>query len=214
MAVMTSASQTIFLLGLMTLATAKPIMVTFGTHQGPIEPPTETPRPAPRSLDAREPAPVSEEPEDVPNPHVYRAPVPHQYRNRIYSQRPPADLALGTPVDQKYTPSIEKADVYRKQSRSEGVGYTGPHVFERQEYEVIEAQKAKDRADVRYIKPQYYEQKLQRQEKRVPQIGIIYSSGVRYYIPQLVYAEPRRDEEQENSVYDSKDEKYLYRKEQ
>lgn len=184
----------------MTLASAKPIMVTFGTHQGPIEPPEQTPKPSPRTIVDHSPAPVVEAADDVPNPHIYRPLVPHQYRRKIYAQRPPPSLILGTPLDQKYTPSIEKFDLYQKQHR--GVDYTGPHVFDRQQYEFEKKQ------PVRYIKPHFYEKE---KGKTVPEIGVVYSAGVRYYVPQIVYVEPRQDEEQENSVYDHKDEKYFYK---
>ncbi|XP_064212727.1 uncharacterized protein GV1 isoform X2 [Tribolium castaneum] len=192
----------IFLLAVVTLATAKPIMVTFGTHQGPIEPPEQTPKPAPRAAAAaRSPAPVVEETEDVPNPHVYRPLVPHQYRRKIYAQRPPPSLILGTPIDQKYNPALEKFELYQKQ-QNRGVEYTGPHVFERQQYEL------EKRVPVRYVKPHFYQKE---KVKTVPEIGVVYSAGVRYYVPQIVYVEPRQDEEQENSVYDHKDEKYFYK---
>ncbi|RZC35561.1 hypothetical protein BDFB_010727 [Asbolus verrucosus] len=201
--------STILLLGLVTLASTKPIMVTFGTNQGPIVPREKSIPQTSRSAEVRSPAPVSEETEDVPNPLTYRPIVPHQYRTKIYSQKPLPSLILGTPLDQKYTPSDEKFDIYKKQGRTVGVDYTGPHIFEKQAYE-FEAKKL--RPAVRFIKPHHYEQeKLQQDDKSVPQIGIVYSAGVRYYVPQLVYDAHKQDEEQENSVYDSKDEKHVYR---
>ncbi|XP_068904077.1 uncharacterized protein GV1 [Tenebrio molitor] len=209
---MAFALNTIALLCLMTLASAKPIMVTFGTNQGPIEPPETTSKPIPRTLDNRNPAPVSEQPDDVPNSQTYRPPVPHQYRTKIYAQRPPPTLILGTPIDRKFTPEVNKYDAYKKQGRVVGVEYTGPHVFEKQEYEVLEEKRARP---VWYPRPHYQQvqpQQQQQQQKAVPEIGIVYSAGVRYYVPQIVYVQPRQEEEQENSVYDHKDEKLYYRK--
>lgn len=210
-------------------------MVTFGTNQGPIEP--KEPRPKsqqaePKSLNVRDPAPVSEEQEDIPNPNIYRPPVPHQYRSKLYSYKPPANLVLGTPLDQKYTSSLEKLNYYnRKQfARSFGLDYTGPHAFDKQAYEYLERKPTTLQLALKYNKPYYSEQIEKRLDapqgnrgeyvngKFVPQIGIIYSSGVRYYVPQFVQPAQltnnvaENNPEDENSVYDNYDEKYYNQK--
>ncbi|KAJ8918347.1 hypothetical protein NQ315_008041 [Exocentrus adspersus] len=205
-------------------------MVTFGTNEGPIIP--RQPKASslqPKTIVARSPAPVFEEREDVPNPSTYKAPVPHQYRTELYSFKPPSDLVLGTPLDQKYTPSVQKVNADRKEftkSKILGVDYTGPHTFEKQDYEYLEAKK--NRLAWKYNNPHYYQQIGKTQEgqtgvsnnsdnnlKYVPQIGVVYSAGVRYYIPQFVYhSQPRtaaNDESDiENSVYDEGDAKYQH----
>lgn len=178
-------------------------MVSFGTNQGPIVPRPKSSTLQPKTIVARSPAPVSEDREDVPNPNVYKPLVPRQYRNKIYSYKPPANLILGTPLDQKYTPTVQKYQLYKKQqfARSLGLDYTGPHIFERQDYE-FEPKKS------RFVTKQQYYQPVKRHDgnanegKYVPQIGIVYSAGVRYYVPQIY------EQEQENSVYDKQDRKY------
>ncbi|KAG5872784.1 hypothetical protein JTB14_029298 [Gonioctena quinquepunctata] len=148
----------ISLLCLAALVSTKPIMVTFGTNQGPI-----TPR-QPKSTAAQErsdvyrvPAPVSEDREDIPNPNTYRPPVPHQYRTKLYSFKPSANLILGTPLDLKYTPYLQKYNIYKKQlarSFDLGVDYTGPHIFEEQDYEYL-GTKTTLQPSVKYNKPLY-----------------------------------------------------------
>lgn len=210
----------IVIVSLGTLATGKPIMVTFGTNQGPIVPrqPKSTAAQE-RTIEVRNPAPVSEAREDVPNPNDYRAPEPHQYRTKLYAVKPPANLILGTPLDIKYTPYLEKYSVPKKNYARElrlGVDYTGPQFFERQDYEIAE-QKTALRPSVRYTRPVFtprVEKRVQNDDdyhsKYVPQIGVIYSSGVRYYVPQIVYYDRKNapNPEDENSVYDAQDEKY------
>ncbi|XP_018561037.1 uncharacterized protein LOC108903370 [Anoplophora glabripennis] len=213
------------LLCLVTLASTKPIMVTFGTNQGPIIPrQPKTSSTQHKTVVTRSPAPVSEEREDVPNPNAYKAPVPHQYRTELYSFKPPADLALGTALDQKYTPSIDKINQQRKQFVRNilGVDYRGPHTFEKQDYEILEAKK--NRLAWKYNKPHYYQEIEKRVDeqtalpqnndsKYVPQIGVVYSAGVRYYVPQLVYYDQPvagDNPDLENSVYDERDTKYQH----
>lgn len=200
-------------------------MVSFGTNQGPIIPrQSKSATTQQKTVVTRSPAPVSEEREDVPNPNLYKAPVPHQYRTELYSFRPPSDLVLGTPLDQKYTPSVDKKQ-QRKQFVRDilGVEYTGPHTFEKQEYELLEAKK--NRLAWKYNKPHYFQQVTKRDEgqvelsqdtgdaKYVPQIGVVYSAGVRYYIPQFVYYnQPVASDnpDLENSIYDEEDAKYQH----
>lgn len=201
-------------------------MVSFGTNAGPIIPrQPKSPTTPQKTVVTRSPAPVSEEREDVPNPNLYKAPVPHQYRTELYSFKPPNDLVLGTPLDQKFTPGIDKANKQRKQFAREilGVDYTGPHTFEKQEYELLEAKR--NRLAWKYNKPHYVQQVAKRDEgqvelpqntgdaKYVPQIGVIYSSGVRYYVPQFVYYNQPASSDNadlENSVYDEGDTKYQH----
>ncbi|KAJ8972074.1 hypothetical protein NQ314_000387 [Rhamnusium bicolor] len=213
------------LLCLVTLASTKPIMVSFGTNQGPIIPKPKSATLEQRTIVTRSPAPVSEEREDVPNPNQYKPLIPHQYRSKLYSFKPSANLILGTPLDQKYTPSIQKYNLQRKQYAKNlnlGVDYTGPHIFDKQEYEIYEAKKNL----LKYKKPHFYRQIEKRNDdqadnasgnkynsKYVPQIGIIYSAGVRYYVPQIVYYNQQQkseNPEEENSVYDAHDVKYYH----
>lgn len=177
-------------------------MVTFGTNQGPIVPRQKTVTLQPKTIVARSPAPVAEERDDIPDPNVYRAPVPHQYRTKIYAVKPNPNLILGTPLDQKYTPTYNKYQTYKKQqlSRSFGLDYTGPHIFEKQDYEFEPKKRSWDKP--RYYQVKRYDNGVGDQGKYVPQIGVIYSAGVRYYVPQIY------NEEQENSVYDKQDDKY------
>lgn len=203
---------------MMTLVNGKPIMVSFGTNQGPI-----VPRQA-KSLSAQErvigvnknPAPVSEEREDAPDPNQYRPLVPHQYRTKLYALKPPANLILGTPLDVKYTPQLQKYALAKKHARSIGVDYTGPHIFEVQDYEIDQA-KTQLRPSVRYTRPVLEPQTVPkssgyqyRNGKYVPQIGIVYSSGLRYYVPQFITynRKPERNPVEENSVYGFEDEKF------
>lgn len=197
------------------LSSAKPIMVTFGTNQGSITPLFKTTTARPKEVSARSPAPVFEASDDVPNPIVYKPLVPHQYRSKIYSFKPNPNLILGTPIDQKYTPALQKG-IYKQQIKPVGRGYTGPQVFERQAYE-FEPQKIHYRDQQYHANvPQQHQQQLQQPHqqqqlyKYVPQIGVIYSSGLRYYVPQIAY--DYNDEEQENSVYDKNDVKAVYHK--
>ncbi|XP_060517285.1 uncharacterized protein LOC132696473 [Cylas formicarius] len=189
---------------LSTLDSCQPIMVDFGVSKGPIIPkeiPSE--RPQPKSIVPRSPAPVREVREDVPNPFNYKAPIPHQYRTKIYSFKPSPNLILGTPLDRKYTPSEEKYNVYKKQYRAPiGLDYTGPHTFEPLYFV---PKKTTLQPSVRYNKQNLQENQ---NNKYVPQIGVVYSSGVRYYVPQIIYEQ--RNGEEENSVYDKTDEKYYY----
>lgn len=203
----------------MTLVNSKPIMVSFGTNPGPIVPRQ------PKSLSAQErsysvnknPAPVSEQPEDIPEPSQYKPLIPHQYRTKLYAIKPPSNLILGTPLDQKYTPALQKYAFDKKNARSIGVDYTGPHFFEVQDYE-IERAKTLLKPSIRYTRPVFVPQVPKRNEnqyfngKYVPQIGVVYSSGVRYYIPQIVSykKEPERNPVDENSVYGVEDQKFLH----
>ncbi|XP_019877462.1 uncharacterized protein LOC109605337 [Aethina tumida] len=213
----------VILVGLAALASAKPIMVTFGTKQGPIVPRQKSTAFQPRNLAARSPAPVSEEREDVPNPQTYTPLVPHQYRTKLLSVKVPSNLILGTPLDQKFTPSLQKYNIQKKQAqgRSLGPDYTGPHIFERQDYEFLDApQKTTLQPSFRYDRPHYYQQiennyNLQQDNQRyVPQIGIVYSGGVRYYVPQLIPQQQReqqiQEQKEQNSVYDHSNEKVTY----
>ncbi|XP_044752867.1 uncharacterized protein LOC123312482 [Coccinella septempunctata] len=200
------------------LTTAKPIMVTFGTNKGPIVPRSALPSTpiTERSDTPTKPAPVYEVREDTPNPETYKPLVPHQYRTKLLALKP-SNLILGTPLDVKYTPSEEKYEVYKKtQLKSLGRTYVGPNLFERQAYEFFDFDKGKTflQPSVSYIKPQVFADK----QKYVPEIGVLYSSGVRYYVPQIFYqvvpdehqTEIAEEQDQENSVYDKQDHKYFY----
>lgn len=195
-------------------------MVTFGTNRGPIVPP-EPPKTtiAPSIQRRQDPAPVIERIDDTPNPIIYKPLVPHQYRTKIYSYRPHPNLILGTPIDQKYTPSLAKYDIYRKkQAKSLGLDYRGPHVFERQDYENDYYKEQENLLRKNFnIKPQQEQQQTQQQSysnnyqvRIVPEIGIIYSSGLRYYIPQIPAPTDGINSE-ENSIYDRNDWKYVSR---
>ncbi|KAL3283014.1 hypothetical protein HHI36_006171 [Cryptolaemus montrouzieri] len=195
-------------------------MVSFGTSKGPIIPRSAyPPSPISRSDAPSQPAPVYETSEDLPNPSTYKPLIPHQYRTKLYAVKPPTNLILGTPLDIKYTPSQEKYDVYKKtQLKSLGRTYSGPNLFERQPYEFADGQNRKTflQPSVSYVKPQVFEKKLSNANS-VPEIGIVYSSGVRYYVPQVFYQvylqEPnvQNESEQENSVYEKEDQKYFYK---
>ncbi|GJQ86687.1 hypothetical protein Trydic_g14768 [Trypoxylus dichotomus] len=192
------------------LGTSKPIMVSFGTNDGPIVP-RQTTTTLPPRIDAN-PAPVFEKPEDVPNPSIYKPLVPHQYRSKIFSYKPHPNLILGTPLDIKYTPSLNKYAQKKRQIKSLGTGYRGPQVFEKQDYEydlekqrspLVEARVAESRS---YSEDSSEYQSTNQQSNLVPQIGIIYSSGVRYYVPQIY----DHSSEENNSVYDGNDRKYYH----
>lgn len=177
-------------------------MVNFGTNQGSITPYYEPTTTKPKTVVARSPAPIAEATEDIPNPIVYKPPVPHQYRSKLYSFIPKMNLVLGTPLDIKYTPGLSKYDVYKKQlAKSFGREYKGPHLFERQAYE-DELQKLPQVDGV-----SYYRQQQPQQGNFVPEIGVVYSAGVRYYVPQLVFYAQKEDAE--NSVYDKNDVKHV-----
>lgn len=190
------------------LGAAKPIMVSFGTNEGPIVPrPTTTT--SPPQIDAN-PAPVFERPEDVPNPSIYKPLVPHQYRTRILSRKPHPNLILGTPLDIKYTPNLNKYNHKKRQLKSLGIGYRGPQVFEKQDYEYdLEKQRSPSQiAESRSYSEasSEYRNGNQQQVNFVPQIGVVYSSGLRYYVPQIY----DYSGEDDNSVYDRDDRKYYH----
>lgn len=195
----------------LTLTPSNAVMVKYGTSSGPIEPKTNfIPTPYPRNVEPSSPAPVSEAAEDLPNPTTYRPLIPHQYRTKLYSYKPKSNLIFGTPLDAKYTPGIGKYDIYKKmQLKRLDLGYTGPNLFEKQDYENL-PRKTFLNPSVSYVKPQYYEKKSQ--AKYVPEIGVVYSSGVKYYVPQIFFQYSQiPDNNQENSVYDVEDRKYFYR---
>lgn len=194
-------------------------MVSFGTNKGPIVPRAALPAiPITERSDVpTQPAAVYEVQEDTPNPDIYRPLLPHQYRTKLLALKPSPNLILGTPLDVKYTPSEEKYDLYQKtQLKSLGRSYVGPNLFERQAYEFSDFNNKKTflQPSVSYIKPQVFGGK----SKIVPEIGIIYSSGVRYYVPQIFYpvvpqeqqTQITQEQEEENSVYDKQDHKYFY----
>ncbi|XP_066156376.1 uncharacterized protein GV1 [Euwallacea fornicatus] len=192
------------------------IMVEFGTSKGiipPKEPIARSSSLQPKSIVPRSPAPVREIQEDIPNPNPYQAPIPHHYRTKLYSFQPNPNLILGTPLDQVYTLSLQKYEVHRKQySRTLGPNYTGPHIFSKQEYEFLPpSKKTTLQPSVKYTERELQNRvKANEKQKYVPQIGVIYSSGVRYYIPQVIYFTPNGEAgADENSVYDKNDEKYL-----
>nr|CAI5833980.1 unnamed protein product [Callosobruchus analis] len=201
---------------LASIGLVQPIMVTFGTNQGPIVPRQRQPKSTAaqeRTLPPRNPAPVSEERDDIPNPIQYQPPVPHQYRTKLYSLKPSPNLILGTPLDIKYAQSLNKYTLTKKdlaKSLKLGRDYTGPHFFEKQPYEFLLEKKTY----LKPVKPAYFDQALDRSDdikaKYVPQIGIVYSAGIRYYVPQFLLqnVKPLRNPEDENSVYDVNDVKY------
>lgn len=196
-------------------ACTSPIMVKFGTKEGPIVPaPAKTTTIRPPNSYPTNPAPVYENQEDVPNPNVYKPLVPHQYRKQIYKYKPNPNLILGTPLDIKYTPGLYKYNGYQKIGKPAiGYDYRGPQTFGVQEYE-------KDYQKEQYAK--YHNEKNEQEQDRkyentvrdqdisssrtVPQIGIVYSSGVRYYVPQIVYY----NDDIDNSVYEANNLKYYY----
>ncbi|KAI4464357.1 cilia- and flagella-associated protein 47 [Holotrichia oblita] len=179
---------------LATLGAAKPIMVSFGTNEGPIIPrPTTTTLPP--QIDAN-PAPVFERPEDVPNPSIYKPLVPHQYRTRILSRKPHPNLILGTPLDIKYTANLNKYNHKKRQLKSLGIGYRGPQVFEKQDYEYdLEKQRSLSLA------PQAAESVPILKRLQNIRTGIS-----RYYVPQIY----DYSGEDDNSVYDRDDRKYYH----
>lgn len=182
----------------------KPILVTFGTNQGSITPYVPKPTtPPPKNVVARSPAPIFEATDDIPNPIVYKPLIPHQYRSKLYSFQPNTNLLLGTPLDIKYTPILNKYQIYKKQlAKSLGREYTGPQYFERQPYE-------DDLKKLPQVDGSKFQQNQQQTVKQgyVPEIGVVYSSGVRYYVPQLVFY--TQNEDAENSVYDKNDVKHV-----
>ncbi|XP_025830561.1 uncharacterized protein LOC108734996 [Agrilus planipennis] len=182
------------------------ITVTFGTNTGPISVPA-TPVPPIVNRNARKvPAPVYEVAEDVPNPYSYKPIIPRQYRAKLLSFSPNPNLILGTPLDQKYTFNYDKYNLYEKQ-QALGRQYRGPHVFDKQDYELLRKsiKTAYQKNLPAYNGNNNYADVIH-QRKTVPEIGIVYSSGVKYYVPQIVYK--REDEEDLNSVYDHDDVKY------
>lgn len=190
----------------MTASWAKPIMVSFGTNQGSITPLYKTTPAPPKTIVQRSPAPTYEATDDIPNPNTYRPPIPHQYRSKIHSFRPNTNLILGTPIDRKYTPYLNKYDVHRQDVPTKAVGreYTGPQYFEIQPYEYFDNKRV--RTPIQNVQ-QFISPQSQQQRRYVPEIGVVYSSGVRYYVPQLYYSQ---DGEEENSVYDKNDVKRVY----
>jgi len=204
---------TTLVLWLSTLDICQSIMVEFGTSKGPILPrePAKTSA-QPKFISDRNPAPVREVQDDIPNPSRYLAPIPHQYRSKLYSFKPNPNLILGTPLDQRYTPSLQKDNFYRKQySRDLGLDYTGPHPFEKQDYETYEIKKITLQPSVRYTRKenQYSPVQADNRHKYVPEIGVVYSAGVRYYVPQIASFVPNGENgEVNNSVYDETDAKY------
>ncbi|KAK9869679.1 hypothetical protein WA026_003427 [Henosepilachna vigintioctopunctata] len=211
-------SWMVIFLSVTTLTTTKPIMVSFGTNKGPIVPRHALPQKAiSRSDLSTKPAPVYELREDLPNPTTYKPLIPHQYRTKLFAVKPSPNLILGTPLDIRYIPSEAKYDVYKKtQINSIGRTYVGPQLFEKQPYEFSTSNDRKTflQPSVSYVKPQLFDTKLKR-TNLVPEIGIVYSSGVRYYVPQINYQETQQDfsrgEELENSVYHQDDYKYIHR---
>jgi len=198
------------LVALATNVSPKPVMVSFGTNRGPIvpRPPTTTEFPQPRIA----PAPVSERSDDIPNPSVYRPLVPQQYRNRVLSFRPNPNLILGTAQDQKYLGTSDKFTLLkREQARAIGLDYKGPQFFEVQEYEIEkERQRPTPKQLFQPILQPFQTRRSDQQwsqSRQVPEIGIVYSSGVRYYVPQISYDD---SDSYQNSVYDGNDVKYLY----
>lgn len=235
------------------VSVAKPIMVSFGTNHGPIIAPTvssSTANPlAPRSA----PEVYEKIEDDVPNTFHYKAPTPHQYRKQILSHKPNPNLILGTPLDIKFTPALQKYDIYNRKSKfakAIGLDYTGPQYFEVQQYEVDKIARQvenKSQSSSQHFVQQYTTQRrYDNQEPKVqnaqqvkqvvyqvhepqnsvssyqynfnknnnqyvPEIGVIYSSGLRYYVPQIVYY---NQEENENSVYDKSEPKYYHHRPQ
>lgn len=201
---------------LATMASSKPVMVSFGTNQGPIVPRPTTTTQVPRQVeDRRVPAPVSETSDDVPNPTVYRPLAPQQYRSRLLSFRPNPNLILGTAQDQKYLASSDKFSLLkRQQARAIGLDYRGPHYFETQQYELDkELQRQQQIPTAKQLfQPlmPYNSRRIEEPEDNgVPEIGVVYSSGVRYYVPQFGYYNDHRDS-QENSINDKNDVNYYY----
>lgn len=191
------------------LATASPIMVKFGTKEGPIVVPvTTTTTPTPDSYPSQ-PAPVHESQYDVPNPTVYRPLLPHQYRTKIYKYKPNPNLILGTPLDRKYTPSLQKYAEYQRTAKSVDFGFTGPQTFGHDDsYQHIDNYGKYEKGQVQ---SRSYDTAASDQaksgSKTVPQIGVVYSAGIRYYVPQIVYYD---EDAVDNSVYEANDLKYYY----
>lgn len=189
---------------------SSPIMVKFGTNDGPIvpAPSTTTTTPAPGAYTMR-PAPVYETPDDIPNPRVYKPLDPHQYRKQIYKYKPNPNLILGTPLDQKYTGRSKNTDYYQKEARDLGIDYKGPQTFGHQQYErEYEKNNNYNKIDSRQDEFNFRNHPRDQDNtatRTVPQIGIVYSSGVRYYVPQRMYYD-----DIDNSVYQANDLKYYY----
>ncbi|KAF2892224.1 hypothetical protein ILUMI_13950 [Ignelater luminosus] len=197
-----------------TIVSSKPIMVSFGTNQGPIVPPPTTTIKPPQIQDRRAPAPVRESSDDIPNPSVYKPLVPQQYRNRIFSFRPNPNLILGTAQDQKYLGSSGKFNLLKQQqARAIGLDYRGPQFFEAQEYELDKLRQQQAGALPKQlfqpIMQPYQTRRVDTPRNLVPEIGIIYSSGLRYYVPQFGY-DDNNDDSRENSVYSKNEAKYFY----
>lgn len=192
-------------------ATPKPIMVSFGTNQGPIVPPPPTTTYLPPIQERRAPAPVSERAEDIPNPSVYKPYVPIQYRTKLLSFKPNPNLIIGTAQDQKYYASSQKFSQYkREQARALGLDYRGPQFFERQAYELDKFKQPAVRG-AQLFQPNQQPFDVASQQKEVPQIGVIYSSGVKYYVPQvLYYLNNNANLWNQNSVYEKNDNKFVY----
>ncbi|KAK4880004.1 hypothetical protein RN001_008150 [Aquatica leii] len=182
---------------------AKPIMVSFGTNQGPIVPPPSSTTHRTLPQDIREPAPVNEHVNDIPNPSVYRPPVPLQYRRKFLGYKPNPNLILGTAPDQKYFGSSYKFNLYKKeQARALGLDYRGPQFFEIQPYEIErEQRKALVKSPYANDRNDYWGK-----NNEVPEIGIVYSSGVKYYVPQVLL--DQRQYVDHNQVYDRNDHYY------
>ncbi|GLV38735.1 hypothetical protein CBL_05734 [Carabus blaptoides fortunei] len=192
-----------------TLAKASPIMVKFGTKDGPIVYPITTTTTASPNIYPSLPAPVHENQYDVPNPNVYRPLLPHQYRTKIYKYKPNPNLILGTPLDQKYTPSLQKYSGNPRIPKSVDFGYTGPQTFGHDDrYQHIDNYGKYEKSQVQ---PRSYDivanDQVKSSSKTVPQIGVVYSAGIRYYVPQIVYYD---DDAVDNSIYEANDLKYYY----
>ncbi|KAF5288918.1 hypothetical protein FQA39_LY03797 [Lamprigera yunnana] len=164
---------------------SKPIVVSYGTNRGPIVSPPSTTTHRTLPQDIKEPAPVSENTDDIANPTDYKPAVPLQYRHTLLGFKPNPNLILGTAPDRKFYGSSYKYTLYkREQARALGLDYRGPQFFEIQPYELEREQKKvatkektsfSDKTDYSW-----------RTGTEVPQIGVVYSSGVKYYIPQII----------------------------
>lgn len=154
---------------------------------------------------------MSERSDDIPNPSTYRPLVPSQYRSKLYSYKPKPDLILGTPLDRKYSSlGYDKYNLYKKQyakSAELGKEYRGPQLFDKQQYEYDrEQEEAKKRPQGRQAYQVVPVIVYRSGRNSVPQIGILYSSGIRYYVPLVpFYSNNAGRAEDENSVYDNND---------
>lgn len=181
------------------MVSSKPIMVTFGTNRGPIVPPSAPPASTSISNVDQSPAPVNELlVGDTPNPVYYRPLVPHQYRSKVFSFRPSPNLIQSTPIDRKYSLSMDKYDLYKKQGKAlqqpitkpvDSFDFRGPHLFEHQDYEEDYYNEQRDFLQRFYIniipnRGFITQQQLQHRDENklrsVPEMGIVYSSGLRY----------------------------------